>query len=141
MCQLIADTGSGSAPIVDMGAYEAQFTTVSSIAQLRPGRQCHYCPECHVQVVFAESVSGVDTSDFALALASGHTMGASVTAVSGSGTTWQVTANLGGGAGAMRLDTSGSARVTNSTGSLVGIQPFTSSETYTFDTPPLAPDD
>lgn len=53
-------------------------------------------------VIFSTSVTGVDASDFALA-ATGVT-GASITSVSGSGTTWTVTANTGSGGGTLGLN-------------------------------------
>ncbi|MBS1170051.1 MAG: hypothetical protein H6R01_969 [Burkholderiaceae bacterium] len=46
-------------------------------------------------VVFNRAVSGVDASDFSLVPSAGIS-GASITSVSGSGTTWTVTANTGG---------------------------------------------
>ncbi|MDP2827005.1 MAG: LamG-like jellyroll fold domain-containing protein [Sulfuricellaceae bacterium] len=55
-------------------------------------------------VVFDKSVTGVDIADFALAQAGGVS-GASLTSVTGSGTTWTVTANTGTGTtGTLRLD-------------------------------------
>ncbi len=55
-------------------------------------------------VIFDQSVTGVNSTDFALVQAGGAT-GASVSSVSGSGTTWTVTANTGTGTvGTVRLD-------------------------------------
>ncbi len=54
-------------------------------------------------VTFSESVSGVDSSDFAL-VQSGGVAGASITGVSGSGTTYTVTANTGTGNGSLGLN-------------------------------------
>ena len=55
-------------------------------------------------VVFDRSVTGVDSADFSLVQTGGAT-GASISSVSGSGTTWTVTANTGTGkAGDVRLD-------------------------------------
>src|SRR5204863_8925296 len=48
-------------------------------------------------VTFSESVTGVDTGDFALATSG--VIGASVTTISGSGTTYTVTAGTGTGVG------------------------------------------
>ena len=48
-------------------------------------------------VVFSTGVTGVDAADFTLVQAGGVT-GASITSVTGSGTTWTVTANTGTGA-------------------------------------------
>src|SRR5205814_3071269 len=53
-------------------------------------------------VVFSRSVTGVDASDFSLA-SSGLT-GASITGVSGSGTTFTVTVDTGAGSGSLGLN-------------------------------------
>jgi len=47
-------------------------------------------------VIFSKSVTGVDASDFVL-VQSGGTSGASITSVTGSGTSWIVSANTGNG--------------------------------------------
>jgi MSHA biogenesis protein MshQ len=54
-------------------------------------------------VIFNTSVSGVDTTDFALVQAGGVS-GASISSVTGSGTTWTVTANTGSGTGTLGLN-------------------------------------
>lgn len=54
-------------------------------------------------VTFTASMTGVDATDFALVQAGGVT-GASITSVTGSGTTWTVTANTGSGTGTLGLN-------------------------------------
>jgi MSHA biogenesis protein MshQ len=54
-------------------------------------------------VTFSESVTGVDAADFALVMGGGVT-GAAITGVTGSGTTWTVTAYTGAGAGTLGLN-------------------------------------
>jgi prepilin-type N-terminal cleavage/methylation domain-containing protein len=54
-------------------------------------------------VTFSSSVTGVGPTDFALA-PTGSVTGASITGVTGSGTTYTVTANRGSGAGALGLN-------------------------------------
>jgi hypothetical protein len=54
-------------------------------------------------VVFSESVTGVDASDFAL-VTTGTVTGASITTVSGSGSQYTVTANTGTGNGTLGLN-------------------------------------
>ncbi|CAK0770119.1 MSHA biogenesis protein MshQ [Gammaproteobacteria bacterium] len=54
-------------------------------------------------VVFSISVSGVDSTDFVLVPTAGMT-GTTITAVSGSGATWTVTANTGSGGGTLGLN-------------------------------------
>jgi uncharacterized repeat protein (TIGR01451 family) len=60
-------------------------------------------PSVQWTVVFSRSVTGVDASDFALAQ-SGGLSGASISSVTGSGTTWTVTASTGSGAGVLGLN-------------------------------------
>jgi len=57
----------------------------------------------HFTVIFSEQISGVDSSDFTLAVTGGIT-GATVTEVSGFGNTYTVTVNTGLGDGTLRLD-------------------------------------
>jgi hypothetical protein len=57
----------------------------------------------HFTVVFSESVTGVDATDFVLTT-SGEVTGASVSEVSGSGDTYTVTVGTGTGSGTIRLD-------------------------------------
>ena len=54
-------------------------------------------------VIFSDAVSGVDISDFATAI-TGTISGAAVANVSGAGTTYIVTVNIGAGDGTLRLD-------------------------------------
>lgn len=54
-------------------------------------------------VLFSRSVTGVDAADFAL-IAGGSVAGASITSVTGSGTTWTVNANTGSGDGTLQLN-------------------------------------
>ncbi len=54
-------------------------------------------------VVFSESVTGVDASDFIRVIGSGLT-GTSIASVSGSGTTYTVTVNTGSGSGTLGLN-------------------------------------
>ena len=54
-------------------------------------------------VVFSVSVTGVDATDFALVQAGGVT-GATITSVTGSGTTWTVNGNTGSGTGTLGLN-------------------------------------
>jgi MSHA biogenesis protein MshQ len=54
-------------------------------------------------VVFSSSVTGVDPTDFVLVPA-GSVTGATITSVTGSGTTWTVNANTGSGTGTLGLN-------------------------------------
>lgn len=70
-------------------------------------------------VTFSASVTGVDTSDFALAMGGGVT-GATITGVAGSGTTWTVTASTGAGAGTLGLNLVDDDTIINGAGKPLG---------------------
>lgn len=74
---------------------------VSSIA--RAGTSPTALASVSWTVTFSESVTGVDAADFALAQ-SGGVSGAAITAATGSGTTWTVTASTGTGIGTLGLN-------------------------------------
>jgi hypothetical protein len=85
----------------------AATTTASSLNRVGSGNVCAG-QSVSWQSVFAASVAGVATGNFAL---NGGT-GASVTAVSGSGTTRTIDVNVGTAAGPLRLDMVNSTGVT-----------------------------
>ncbi len=72
----------------------------------------------HFTVTFSESVSGVDSSDFALA-ASGVS-GASITNVSGSGSSYMVTVSTGSGSGTLGLNLIDDDSITDAAGNALG---------------------
>lgn len=74
---------------------------VSSIARINPTPTS--LTSVSWAVAFSESVTGVDTADFALAQ-SGGVSGAAISSVSGSGTAWVVTASTGSGTGTLGLN-------------------------------------
>ncbi len=67
------------------------------------------------RVTFSEAVSGVDAADFS-ATSGGALSGASVSGVTGAGTTYTVTVGTGTGDGTLRLDVA----ATNTIQDLVG---------------------
>lgn len=87
---------------VTVGTFTSSFPVVVSINLASPDPTS---PATLVDwtVTFSESVTGVNAADFALVQAGGAT-GASITGVSGGGTTWTVTANSGTGAGTLGLN-------------------------------------
>ncbi len=87
-----------SSPVVV--AADATPPTVSSIVRVDTSPTA--AASVRWTVTFSESVSGVDTGDFAL-LTSGTIAGTSLTSVSGSGTTYTVTAATGSGTGTLTL--------------------------------------
>lgn len=87
-------------------------------------------------VIFSNSVTGVDISDFALNTTG--ISGASVTDVIGSGTTYTVSVNTGSGSGTLRLDLVDDDSIINSSliplgGTGAGNGNFTTGEVYTID--------
>jgi len=85
-------------------------------------------------VVFSESVTGVDASDFVLTKAG--VSGAVITNVSGSGASYAVTVNTGSGNGTIRLDVVDNDSIKDGSnnplgGAGVGNGSFTSGEEYT----------
>ncbi|NNJ10300.1 hypothetical protein EKD04_008165 [Chloroflexales bacterium ZM16-3] len=75
---------------VDMGAYEVQAPSVISVA--RAGASPTNAASVDFTVTFNMPVSGVDASDFTLTTTGGQS-GATISTVSGSGTTWTVPVN------------------------------------------------
>jgi Zn-dependent metalloprotease len=95
----------------------------------------------HFTVTFSEAVTGVNTADFALT-APGLT-GSAITGVSGSGSTYTVTANTGSGNGILRLDLVDNDSITDAFGNRLGGTglvngDYTSSQYYSvYFTPPI----
>lgn len=87
-------------------------------------------------VTFNMSVTGVDTTDFALTT-TGTIAGASVTGVSGSGSSYTVTVNTGTGSGTIRLDVVDDDSIVSGVAPLGGVGAgngnFTSGQVYTID--------
>jgi len=108
---------------------------VSSI--VRAGPNPTVAASVDYTVTFSQSVTGVDVADFALTT-TGTIAGASVTGVSGSGTTYTVTVNTGAGAGTIRLDVADNDTIVNGTFLPLGDTGlsngnFTTGEAYTID--------
>lgn len=82
-------------------------------------------------VTFSEAVTGVSASNFSL-VSGGAVSGASITGVSGSTTSWTVTAGTGTGSGTLGLNMTNSTGVTDSATQAVSNLPFTG-EVYTID--------
>ncbi len=95
-------------------------------------------------VTFDESVTGVDTTDFAVD-ASGI-VDAAIDAVSGGGTTWTVTVGTGTGDGTLSIDLTDDDSIEDDWGNALGGSgagngDFTAGAAYTIDkTPPSVPD-
>jgi hypothetical protein len=91
----------------------------------------------HFAVAFSEAVTGVDTSDFALVAGAGLS-GATITGVTGSGTSWTVTANTGTGNGTLSLNFVNGDAVSDAAGNTLagahtGATIFPGASAYTID--------
>jgi hypothetical protein len=129
----VPDTGYGTAPIVDMGAYETHPETIppTVVSILRANPSPTNAASVNYTVTFSEAVTGVGASDFTLTL-TGVT-GATVSGVSGGPTTYTVAVSTGTGSGTLRLDVPGTASITDTVGNPLSGLPYTSGESYTID--------
>lgn len=91
-----AYTASNDAYVAKIGP---AVVTSSALVQASPTDRI----SVQFTVTFSESVTGVDTADFSLTT-TGLVAGASISGVSGSGTTYTVTVNTGSGNGTIRLN-------------------------------------
>jgi len=99
--------------------------TVTSIILVNPTPTA--LPSVSWTVTFSKNVTGVNSTDFAVAQ-TGGVSGATITSVTGSGTTWTVTASTGSGNGTLGLNMSNTTGVIPSVTNL----PFTG-QVYTID--------
>jgi hypothetical protein len=103
----------------------------------RTGPQVTSAASVTFTVSFSEFVQGVDVNDFTLTT-TGTLSGATVTGVSGSGTSRTVTVSTGSGDGTLRLDVLAGG-ITDAVGNAL-TPAYTSGQEYTLDrTPPAAP--
>jgi hypothetical protein len=100
------------------GSFEIDKTapTVLSITAVSPSPT--NATQVQYQVSFAESVSNVQTTDFSTHV-TGIT-GASVAAVSGSGSTYLITVNTGTDSGSIRLDAQSGGNISDAAGNILG---------------------
>jgi beta-lactamase superfamily II metal-dependent hydrolase len=120
--------------------YTVDKSAPSVVSVVRAGPNPNNSASVSYTVTFSQSVTGVDTTDFALTT-TGVT-GTSVSGVTGSGATYTVTVNTGSGDGTIRLDVADDDSIVSGTsvplgGAGVGNGNFTTGEVYTIDkTPP-----
>ena len=110
---------------------QQSFTTqvnVASINRQSPSEQLTNSSSVVYEVNLTGPVSGLGTSNFSVN-ESGGVSGASVSEVSGSGSTYQVTVDTGSGDGSLRLDLDNTTGVSPSITSL----PYTAGQSYTID--------
>jgi len=113
----LGGTGTGNGNFTgEVYAIDMIAPTVASMVRANPSPTG--ATSVNWTVTFSEAVSGVDASDFALAV-SGLT-GAAITNVTGSGTTWTVTASTGNGAGTLGLNLVDDDSVSDAAGNKLG---------------------
>jgi hypothetical protein len=113
---------------VDIGAVEVQLPTATVVSSVRANPNPTNAASADFTVTFSAPVTGITALNFGT-FTTGGISGASITNVSGSGTTYTITVNTGSGDGTLRLD------VVNDSGldrELINV-PFTSGEAYTID--------
>ena len=98
----LGGSGAGNGNFTGGQTYSIDKTAPSVVSSLRLNPSPTSDSNVGFSVTFSEAVTGVDASDFSLQT-SGIT-GASVSDVSGSGTTYTVSVNTGTGDGTLRLD-------------------------------------
>ncbi|MDW8392427.1 MAG: hypothetical protein RMK84_20110, partial [Oscillochloridaceae bacterium] len=126
----LAGLGVNNAPFVTGESYTVDKTapTVTAITRLDPNPTS--AASVQFQATFSEPVTGVAANDFALTT-TGTLSGASVTGVSGSGTTYTITVATGTGNGTLRLDVPAGATIADQVGANVSNLPFTTGQAYT----------
>jgi hypothetical protein len=134
-----AGAGNGSFSPPDLYLVDKNIVAVTSI--LKMDASPTFSNTVRYAVNFSESVSGVDSSDFAFTL-TGSLANVSVTDVSGSGAAYVVTVNSGTGDGTLRLDLIDDDSILDVYSNPLGgfgsnTGNFTNGDVYTFDrTPP-----
>src|SRR5207247_2092393 len=111
-------------------SYTIDKTAPTVVSSVRANPDPTAAANVDFTVTFSESVTGVDTADFALTT-TGIT-GASVSNVTGSGTTYTVTVNSGSGDGTIRLDVQNDGTIKSGTNVPLSA-PFTTGDVYTID--------
>jgi hypothetical protein len=109
----------------DSAAVKVRILNILSIS--RVGSNPSSANSLSWTITFSESVSGLTAANLAL---TGST-GATITGVSGSGTTWTVTVNPGTAGGSVGLSMANSTGVANSAGLGVTNVPFATGDTFT----------
>ncbi|HKR64916.1 MAG TPA: lamin tail domain-containing protein, partial [Thermoanaerobaculia bacterium] len=94
--------------------YTVDKTAPTVVSANRAGPSPTNAATVNYNVVFSQSVTGVDDTDFALTTTGGIS-GASISGVSGSGDTYSVAVNTGSGNGTIRLDVQNNGSIQSAT--------------------------
>ncbi len=117
--------------VCDMGSYEYPDTPPALLPITRAHSNPTSSNNVNFTVTFSEPVTGVDVNDFTATVVSGAIGAVSVATVSGSDSSYTVTANLGYGNGTLRLDVPASATIADLGGNALSGLPYQSGEVYT----------
>lgn len=130
---LAADTGIGSAPIVDMGAYERyEDDTAPEVASItRQDPSPTRAGTVRFLVAFSEPVLGIAAEDFSVTAPA--LSGAAIQNVSGGPRLYTVLVGTGSGSGDLRLDVPATAAAADYMGNSLAALPYESGEQYTLD--------
>ncbi len=126
------DGDNDSTATCDIGAYEHVYDSIApSITSIaRASTTPTSASSVDFTVTFSEPVTGVDANGSDFALFTSGVSGASITSVSGSGSSYTVSVNTGSGDGTIRLDVPDIASISDLSGNPLSNLPFTSGETY-----------
>jgi hypothetical protein len=115
----------------DIGAFEYQEEASPSIVSIvRTSTSPTSASSVNFTVTFSEPVTGVDADGSDFSLVTSGVSGASITNVSGSGSSYTVSVNTGSGNGTIRLDVPDTASISDLSGNPLSDLPFTSGEAY-----------
>ena len=131
----LGGAGAGNGSFTSGEAYTIDRSAAIVTGSLRADTNPTAAESVNFTVIFSESVSGVDASDFFLTT-TGAIAGASITGISGSGNTYTVTVGTGSGDGNLRLDVIDNDSILDSSGvplggTGVGNGNFNTGEVYT----------
>jgi len=134
----LGGTGAGNGDFTSGEAYTVDKNPPSIASITRADTNPTHAASVNFAVTFSEPVTGVNTSDFTPTVTGsilGGITGASVSGVTGSGTTYTVTVNTGTGSGTLRLDVSDDDTIVDAAGNPLGGPgagngDFTSGEAY-----------
>jgi hypothetical protein len=112
-----ANDGDYTGEVYDVNVVDATFPTV--VSSMRASGEFTYATSVDFTVTFSKNVTGVDMADFGMAN-SATIIGASITNVTGSGTTYTVTVNTGTGNGTIRLTVKDNDTIKDEAGNPLG---------------------
>ncbi|MBI5297806.1 MAG: ExeM/NucH family extracellular endonuclease [Chloroflexi bacterium] len=128
----------GGLPYTGGASYDVDRVAPTVVSVVRADPNPTNAASVDFTVTFSEIVTGVGLGDFALA--AGSVSDASITGVSGAGTTYTVSVNTGTLNGTIGLDVPATASVTDTIGNALGGLPFTTGEVYTVSKTPIFED-